>query len=123
MPRPWHLNVEPWPRLNETAWYALAILSVRKAGKAIELEVEHRDEEQLGRRHTLLLPLPVRPEGALADFFRACGQEVGVASKLDPRATVGKTVEARLCSCPDGTVQAIAFRPLAKETNDEQPAE
>ena len=90
MPREWTVTVADWPELGDKH-YRCRIRSVDKQRKppGLCITIEHLEREQRGRQHECMLPLPCRPDGPTAAFFRACGSTVAVGRSLRPKQCVG----------------------------------
>ena len=124
MPRKWTLQIEGWPALA-AAFYLMKVLGISKSKSPAGLlvEPEQLDKSQAGRRHTVSLPLPCRPEGLTAAFFRAAGLDVSIGT-VTPADAVGAILKIRLEPAPDGKgYQAVAFEPVRKEPKDEHAPE
>ena len=119
------LKIEDWPALP-IAFYLMKVLGISKSKSPAGLlvELEHLDKSQAGRRHTILLPLPCRPDGLTARFLIAAGLDVTIGSTVTPTDAVGATLRVRLEPEPDGKgYQATAFEPFRKEPRDEHASE
>ena len=94
MPRKWIETIRPWPKLKGHDTYRCRVLDVQKsdAPPGIVVELEHLNAPNVGRRHSILLPLPMRPEGLGPQFFRACGEEVAEGARLAPRDVIGSVI-------------------------------
>jgi len=124
MPRKWSFKIEDWPALA-AAFYLMKVLGVSKSKSPAGLlvEPEQLDKSQAGRRHTVSLPLPCRPEGLTAAFFRAAGLDVSIGT-VTPADAIGTILKARMEPAPDGKgYQAVAFEPVRKEPKDEHAPE
>jgi len=119
------LKIEDWPALP-IAFYLMKVLGISKSKSPAGLlvELEHLDKSQAGRRHTILLPLPCRPDGLTARFLIAAGLDVSIDSVVTPADAVGATLRVRLEPAPDGKgYQAVAFEPMRKEPKNEHAPE
>jgi hypothetical protein len=81
-----------------------------KRQKCVEVTLRHGKGEHEGRCHVVQLALPIRPHGITAEFFRACGLEVSEGTTVRPSEVVGRTLEVRFQSDPNGTAVVSAFR-------------
>ncbi len=90
MVRTWYETPEDFPALKPGRKYLVYCLDIDKVRKPLGLEVviEYIEGEQNGRRQTISLPLPIRPEGLTKDFFQACGQSIIVGRKIPIKSTV-----------------------------------
>ena len=124
MPRAWEVIVEPYPEMDAERDYLVSVLAIKKskAPRGISVVLEHVDGEQVGRKHSIILPLPIRPDGITGDFFRACGMAVAVGGRLTPRDAIGVAVNARFIHAdPEEDCRVVAFSPaVKKETINEQ---
>lgn len=124
MPRAWEILVEPYPEMDADRDYLVSVLSIKKSKgpRGISVVLEHVDGEQAGRKHSMVLPLPIRPDGIAGDFFRACGMDVAVGGRLTPRDAIGVAVNSRFIHAdPEEDCRAVAFSPaVKKETTNEQ---
>ena len=124
MPQKWTLKIEGWPALP-VAFYLMKVLGISKSKSpaGLQVELEHLDKSQAGRRHTVSLPLPCRPEGLTAAFLKAAGLDVSIGT-VTPADAVGAILKIRLEPAPDGKgYQAVAFEPVRKEPKDEHAPE
>ena len=78
-------------------------------------EDSYLDSDQEGRELRVVLPLPPRPEGLTATYFRACGMAVAIGAQLLPRQTIGAVVAVRILSRPGEDASVVAFEAV-KET-------
>jgi len=118
------LKIEDWPALP-IAFYLMKVLGISKSKSPLGLlvELEHLDKSQAGRRHTILLPLPCRPDGLTARFLIAAGLDISIGT-VAPGDAVGQVLRFRLEPAPDGEgYQAVAFEPMRKEPKDEHASE
>jgi len=123
MPRSWTLKVEAWPALNRATFYPVKVLGVSKDKPGLLVELGHFDKSQAGRRHSILLPLPCRPEGLTSSFLSAAGLDVSIGT-VTPADAIGTILKARMEPAPDGEgYQAVAFEPMRKEPKDEHASE
>ena len=124
MPRAWEIPVEPYPEIDVSHDYLVSVLSVKKSKspRGISVVLQHLDADQADRKHSIVLPLPIRPSGLTAEFFQACGMEVAVGGKLSPKDTVGTTIKVRFLPAETGEgYKAVAFGPVdEEETENEQ---
>ena len=117
--RKWLENVCNWKSLSERKLYRVCIVKIHKSAKAIQVTLEHLDEEERGRITQVAVPRPIRPTGLAADFFKACGTDVMVGMQIAPLDCIGTTIKARFAKGSDGNWQATHFEPLTKENNNE----
>jgi hypothetical protein len=115
MPRKWEETVKPFEPLKENHRYLLQVSGVSKCSKAaICLTLEHvAGHSQAGRVHTLTLPLPIRPDGLTAEFFRAVGIQVQVDTKVAPKDAFGRQVYVKF-SLAEGQNEpkVVTFEPV-----------
>jgi hypothetical protein len=90
--------------------------------KVIRVTVEFKGKQMQGRSLDFRLPLPIRPDGIAADFFRACGISVVSNMKVSPRDTMGKTLKARFEEEVNGKYQPLHFEAVSPK-NSFEPAE
>jgi hypothetical protein len=82
------------------------------------ITLEHISAEQRGRRHgPVLLPLPCRPGGLTASFFRACGQDVEPTKQLFPKKCIGRLIAVRFRRIADGAYEPADFEASDEETS------
>ena len=119
MPRPWTLTVAPYPDLTD-ALYAVRVKAIEKRDRAtFAVHLAHTVAEQLGRTHTVALPLPIRPAGLAAQFFATCGFETHAGQEIQPSQAEGRILQARFERDPEtGDYSVIEFRPARKEQED-----
>lgn len=122
MPRKWLEPVRPWPRLARNKPYSCRVSDVHKVPDGIAVELAHLDEPQVGRRHTLVLPLPLRPEGLGPQFLRACGMVLAEGERIAPEDAVGAVVSVRFDNIKAANPSPIDFAPCstANSTTQEQ---
>lgn len=122
-PRP--LKVEEYPPFRRDHEYLVQVHRVRASGKTQQLRVTlvHRDHEQDGREQELELPLPIRPAGRTAQFFRACGVDVCAGAEVDPVAVRGSFIHVRFEQTELNGQLVPSFRPVVKEHEDGPTAE
>ena len=83
------------------------------------LRLEHLDRDQEGRVDEVILPLPVRPHGRTASFFRACGMDVSVDAEINPAGALGRVIVLRLLPTTGGLEgHAFSFSASTKESHD-----
>lgn len=124
MMRRWSLIVKRFPRLCVGRRYPLRVVNVRPSRDPSGLLVclENLDPAQQGRIHECLLPLPIHPDGPGAAFFRSCGIEAAVGSKITPRDAIGGVLAVRFRHSADGKDFVIAsFEPAQEQ--EEVPAQ
>ena len=112
MPRAWELLVEPYPAIDEHRDHLVSVLSIKKnkGSHGITVDMEHLDGEQTGRKHSIVLPLPIRPAGITAEFFKACCMEPTVGKALLPKDAIGIEITARfLPSDQGGHYKVVSF--------------
>ena len=116
MPRQWQLEIQPWDPLDGKRWYRARVVSIARNSKpaGISVLLEHLEEDQAGRRHSIILP-PPRPEGLTAEFFRACGMEVSAGKALTPKDATGAVIKCRFVPADiDDGYQASSFGPVER---------
>jgi hypothetical protein len=113
VPRKWLETVQDWPVLIAGHSYEMRITDVERSsdppGMRVQLGFVSVDEA--GRTHVALLPLPIRPAGLSADFFRAAGVDVIAGGTVTPKAVVGTVVQAQFAQGEDGQWQIVRFAP------------
>jgi len=109
MPRKWLELIRPWPRLVRNRPYSCSVIDVRKVSQGIAVELAHLDEPQVGRRHTLVLQLPLRPEGLGPQFFRACGMVLAEGERIAPEEAAGAVVSVRFDNIKAADPTPVAF--------------
>lgn len=122
MPRNWTENVADWLQISEHRRYAMRVIRVERNTKprGMLITLEHLSEEQRGRQHgPLLLPLPCRPGGLTASFFRACGQVVEPTEQLFPKKCIGRLIHVRFRRIADGACEPADFEASTEETSDD----
>ncbi len=110
------LTVTAHPELDPDKPYRARVTDLKANKKANELRLELRflDRSQEGRSHTLTLPLPVHPTGTTADFFRAVGMDVSLASEIRPADAIGRTLLVCFGAPSDGDSEVSAcFKAIA----------
>jgi hypothetical protein len=119
MPRLWTIVVSAWSRLVEDRPYDVRVIDVRRNAKpdGVLVTLEHLEEP--GRRNTVLLRLPCRPDGPTAEFFRACGQEVEPDTRLRPRDCIGQIIAAHFRALPNDEYEAYHFEAMQKDDSDD----
>jgi len=119
MPKLFSLTVEDYPGLRKDAWYRLRVISVKKnrVPAGLQVELEHIDESQAGRKHVITFPLPLRPGGPTAEFLRACGFDLAVGTEVQPQEAVGKTVLATFGETNDGPWEVTAWNSTPEGKN------
>jgi hypothetical protein len=126
MPRKWLEPIRPWPRLVRNRPYSCRVIDVRKASQGIAVELVHLHEPQVGRRHTLVLPLPLRPEGLGPQFFRACGMVLADGRRIAPKDAAGTVVSVRFDNIKATDPTPVAFAPhsdASSATQEQQNAD
>lgn len=115
------LRVVEYEELVSGQDYLVRVADVKANHKTKRLQVhlEHRNPEQDGRPQEVVLPLPVRPNGQSAAFFRACGIDVQIDQEIDPDRAVGKQVMVRFEQGTDG--RNVYFAPRTEEAHDGTP--
>jgi len=119
MPRPWEIPVQPYDDLTENDSYPAKVVSVSRSKKpaGIEVVIEHLDEKQRGRRHTIILPLPLRPDNLATRFFKAAGLDASVGMKIVPREAMNAVMLLKFARSDDGQLEPVSFEP--KEIKNE----
>jgi hypothetical protein len=107
------LTVSDYPEFALGKSHRALVLGAKANNKAKELRIElrHLDHEQEGRVQKVILPLPVRPNGTTAEFFRAVGVDVAIAAEIRPDDAVGRVV--LVCFGPpldSGSESSISFK-------------
>lgn len=124
MPRAWEIPVEPYPDIDRSREYLTSVLSVKKSKspRGISVMLQHLDTDQADRKHSIVLPLPVRPSGLIAEFFQASGMQVVEGKKLFPKDVIGRAIKARFLPADSGEgYKAVAFSPADEgRTENEQ---
>jgi len=118
--RKWTEIVKPYPKIAGHKAYRICIKNVIKAGKTIKIQIEFMDHPQQGRRLTIHLPRPIRPEGLAADYFIACGLEVIPKAEIVPPDTIGSIITATFDKTSDSASwQPVNFKSIAQGESDE----
>ena len=114
------VKVEEYPPVRAGQICPGIVCDIEKKAKPKQLleKLRNLHPRQDGRVHEVSLPLPVRPGGITADFFRAVGQNVEVGRNIVLRDAVGKTVRIKFGPSADGHVGAVSFQPPAKENRN-----
>jgi len=109
--RKWQETIKPWPTLSTHTSYRVQVSDIEKVtkDKAIRVTVEFQGKQMQSRRLSFRLPLPLRPDGIAADFFRACGIYIGTGLKISPRGTIGKMLKMRFEKGVDDKYQPAHF--------------
>lgn len=110
--KPWVLRVSVVPALRAAVLYLLRVVSIERSVEpfAVRVEFEFMEEAQAGRTHVALLPLPVRPVGVTADYFRAVGIDVTAGGTVRPNTTRNKLLRAEFARAPgNGEWQIVRF--------------
>lgn len=125
MPRPWTETVCDWLEIKQNEACSVCVVRIDKTKKPTGLKVtlEHTERDQLGRQHVTTLPMPCRPGGPTADFFRACGQRVEPGSQIQPKQCIGKTILVRFEPALSGELEPANFEPLKEETHNGRQSE
>jgi hypothetical protein len=114
------VKVEDYPLVTVGQTCPGLVSGIEKKSKPPRLRVQFRNlhPKQDGRMHEVMLPLPLRPGGITADFFRAVGQELDVGRTIPVRSAVGTVVRMKFGSSADGQVEVVSFEPPAKENRN-----
>ena len=94
-PQKRYLTVEEYPPVKEGEVYRVRVknIAIDKKNKTLNVIVENLDPTQLGRRHQLSLPLPIRPGNTTSLFLTACGTDAShVGNKVCLDDVVGVVV-------------------------------
>ena len=122
MPRRQMLKVVSHPAYVAGCLYRLRIREIRidRRRGVLGVTLEHLGEDQEGRVQQVMLPLPVRPAGRAAAFFRACGMEVSIDANIVPEDALGKVIAAQFepLDGPDDW-RPDSFFPVDKEAGNE----
>jgi len=111
--RKWIETVKPYPELVKHRPYSTCIKNVTRVDKTIEIQLEFLDQPQQGRRLTIYLPRPIRPEGLTADYFMACGFELIPRTKIAPHETIGSVIVVTFDKTSDSSRwQPVNFKPI-----------
>jgi len=108
----WVETVEEFPSLQPGVWYVMLVVGVARCAspRGIRVVLEHLGAEQSGRRHELILSLPIRAGNG---FFAACGLSVVAGQAIRPEEVVGRQVQARFApGVPNSTPEVVAFAPV-----------
>lgn len=115
--RKWLETVKDWPKFKPGQYYLAEILKIKKQCKQIQVSLRFLEEEMRERTLTIHLPLPIRPEGVTADYFRACGLAVSPLVPICPNDTLGSQIRIQLKPSDTGwetqDFQAVSSNPLA----------
>jgi len=114
------VKVEEYPRVRAGQICPGVVCDIEKKPKPKRLLVKLRNlhPRQDGRVHEVVLPLPLRPGGITAEFFRAVGQNVEIGRTIPLRDAVGKAVRIKFGPSSDGHVEVVSFESPAKENGD-----
>lgn len=110
--KPWVLRVSVIPALRAAVLYLLRVVSIERSVEpfAVRVEFEFMDEEQAGRTYVMLLPLPLRPTGLAADFFRAVGVDITAGGTVRPHSARNKLLRAEFArTTGNGEWQIVRF--------------
>ncbi len=119
--RAWTEKVLAYPALDGKRGYGMLVTAVEKSRspRGIRVELTHVSDEQGGRAHTVLLPLPIRPGSLAAKFFAAIGCDIVVGRSIRPKQAVGRRVVARFSQSPaEGEWTVTAFEPAGEKPTD-----
>ena len=122
MPRKRRLKVVGYPDFVEGRTYRMRVQRVclEQGGAGLAVACEHLAEEQQGRNQDLRFPLPVRPYGRTAAFFRACGMEVSVDVDIVYEDAADKIIDARFEPTPGlGDWEPVPGELPDRETRDD----
>ena len=113
----WEIVVKNRPNLSETRAYAGRVLSAKKNRKpaGILVGLEHIDDDQAGRTHETVLPLPLFPGGRTTLFFRACGFSIEVDQVIDPRDAIGAVLMIRFTRTANNSYEVASFEPAPNQ--------
>ena len=123
MPRRRTIRVVPFDPLSETQWYVCRITSTdaMPRGRGVRVILEHVDEAQTGRTHTVQLP-QLRPAGPTHDLLTAAGIEVLPDKDIDLAEAEGAFIQVRFRPTSGNSSQPVAFQSTDKEkTHDQRP--
>jgi len=124
MPRPWRLRVEHYPEYVEGRWYLVEPYEIEPSADGVRVSLRHRDRAQEGRRHDVILPIPLRPCGLANEFFQAAGIAVVAGGTVDPKAALGVPMRVRLAQAENVTDWvAAAFAPLPSSDASVSPSD
>lgn len=114
--RKWTETVKSFPQIQREHLYNLRVVDIRKntLTKMMEVTLEFLESDQLERRITAHLSLPIRPDGLTAEYFRSCRMEVKPQVKISPRDTIGSELVARFEKAASGDWQPIHFEPVTQ---------
>lgn len=109
-------TVHDWPPCRADRWYSLRVTSIsiekRETSRWFHVTLEHLDDAQAGRVHHVDMPLPIMPSGLSSSFFKACGFDVTVGTRIAYEDAAGKTVLSQFTPSSDGDWQVVAFEPV-----------
>jgi hypothetical protein len=120
--RTWTEIIKPYSDLAKGKAYTVRVKNIHKAttAEAMEVTVEFVEPSQQGRRFTVHLSLPIRPQGLTADFFAACGIDITPQAKITPRSALGCLIQVVFEKTPDGPAwQPIEFQPFSQGESHE----
>lgn len=120
--RKWIETVKPFPGLQQECPYNVRVVDIRKntETKTMEVTLEFLEPDQLGRRITAHLSLPIRPDGLAAEYLRSCRIEVKPQVKISPCDTIGSEIVARFHETAAGAGwQPIHFEPVSQKEGEE----
>lgn len=114
------VKVEAYPSVRAGKVYPAVVCDIEKKSKPQRLCVRLRNlhASQDGRVHEVTLPLPLRPGGITADFFRAVGQNVEIGTAIALRDAVSKEARIKFGTSSDRRVDVVSFEPPLKENRN-----
>ena len=112
------IRVILFPRLSGDKWHLCRVNSLDPMPRARGLRVilEHVDEAQACRTHTVKLP-QLRPAGLTYDLLTAAGIEVAPDKDIDLAEAEGALVKVRFRPVDEDSYEPVAFRAAEKENS------
>jgi len=83
--------------------------------KALRVALEHLHKDQEGHVRSMLLALPIRPNGRTGAFFSSCSCNVEVGAAIPAGDVIGETIKVKFGASPDGGREVVTFKPCKKE--------
>ena len=109
------LRVIPFAPLSGDKWHVCRIngIGVLPRARGLRVILEHVDEAQACRTHTVKLP-QLRPAGLTHDLLTAAGIEVVPDKDIDLAQAEGVLVKVRFRPVEDDSYEPVAFRLVEK---------
>jgi hypothetical protein len=114
--RTWIETVKPWPAIAPNQFYDARVADVKKGTErnTMAVSLEFLTGEQASRIIPISLPLPIKPEGITASFFRSAGCDVAPDARIAPQSAIDRCMKC--CFHVDGdSITPAEFVPSDKE--------